>query len=222
MSSSNTLDQKITLLQSTEKVLPLIIIVHDLSDGHVYYMSRRGLDILGVSLREIVQLGPEYHSRFFNPEDNKEYMPKIFSLLGADHTDELVSYFQQVRPGPNYDWRWYLTSSMVFHRDKQGKPSHILSTAIPVDGQHHITAKAERLLEENNFLRQHYHLFHSLTKREKEILRMMAMGCSSSEIGKKLHISSTTASTHRKNIKKKLQAKNNYDLMRYAQAFDLV
>jgi DNA-binding CsgD family transcriptional regulator len=31
-----------------------------------------------------------------------------------------------------------------------------------------------------------------------------------------------TATTHRKNIRNKLDAKNNYDITRFAQAFDLI
>jgi DNA-binding CsgD family transcriptional regulator len=98
----------------------------------------------------------------------------------------------------------------------------ILTIATPVDVQHRITSKGQRLLDENNFLRNNYHAFDQLTKREKEILRLMAMGDSSVQMAKKLHISETTAATHRKNIKRKLKIENNYDITRFAQAFDLV
>jgi DNA-binding CsgD family transcriptional regulator len=94
--------------------------------------------------------------------------------------------------------------------------------ALPVDAQHHMVAKAERLLEENNFLRANYHVFDSLTAREKEILKLMAMGFSSTQMAKKLNISELTANTHRRNIKNKLNVESNYDITRYAQAFDLI
>jgi DNA-binding CsgD family transcriptional regulator len=218
----DTLEEKLNAIRKIEHLLPGVIIIHDLSDSAVLYMSEKGKQTLCVSLEELRSMGTEYHSRYFNPEDQKDYGPKIMGLLEKNMDDELISYFQQVRPGQHSDWKWYLTGSMVFHRDESGRPVYMISLAVPVDAQHHIAAKAQRLLEENNFLRKNHHIFDSLTKREKEILRMIAMGCSSAEIGKKLHISSTTASTHRKNIKKKLQAKNNYELTKYAQAFDLI
>ena len=82
--------------------------------------------------------------------------------------------------------------------------------------------KVNRLLEENNFLRRNQKIFVSLTKREKEILKLMALGDSSVEIAGKLHISQQTASTHRRNIKSKLKVESNYDVVKFAQAFDLI
>ncbi len=50
----------------------------------------------------------------------------------------------------------------------------------------------------------------------------MALGESSASIAAQLYISEKTAKTHRMNIRKKLQAESNYDITRYAQAFDLI
>jgi DNA-binding CsgD family transcriptional regulator len=48
------------------------------------------------------------------------------------------------------------------------------------------------------------------------------MGLSSVEIAEKLFISEATANTHRKHIKNKLSAKTNYDITKFAQAFNLI
>ena len=109
-----------------------------------------------------------------------------------------------------------------FMQDEKGRPLLTITTAIPVDAQHHIASKAQRLLDENSFLRKNYQLFDSLTKREKENLRMMAMGYSSNKMAKQLHISETTTSTHRRNIKRKLHVESNYDITRFAQAYGLI
>lgn len=50
----------------------------------------------------------------------------------------------------------------------------------------------------------------------------MALGLSSSEIAVELHISEATASIHRRNSRTKLNAQTTYDILRFAQAFDLV
>lgn len=55
-----------------------------------------------------------------------------------------------------------------------------------------------------------------LTKREKEILRMIADGETTNNIAEKLFISFFTVSKHRKNIMKKLKVKNTAELVRYA------
>jgi DNA-binding CsgD family transcriptional regulator len=50
----------------------------------------------------------------------------------------------------------------------------------------------------------------------------MALGHSSMEIAGNLHISETTANTHRRNIRRKINANSIYDITRFAQAFDLI
>jgi DNA-binding CsgD family transcriptional regulator len=61
-----------------------------------------------------------------------------------------------------------------------------------------------------------------LSKREKEILKCLVLGQNSLEIAEKLFISEATVKTHRKNIRSKLQADSTFDLVKFAQAFNLV
>lgn len=216
------INQKLQELQACEQLVPAVFIVHDLRNDSVLYMSERGLRILNTTLDKIRLSNTEYHKRYFNPEDVPNYVPKIFSLIERNNTDEMVSFFQQVRSAPNEEWSWYLSATRIFFRGENGKPLLTLTLSVPVDAKHHITAKVERLLQENRFLRQHQHLFSALTKREIEILKLMALGLNSVEIAGKLHISEKTASTHRRNIRGKLNATTNYDITRFAQAFDLI
>jgi DNA-binding CsgD family transcriptional regulator len=213
---------KIEQLRAVENDIPAVIIVHDIRDSSVVYMSQRGLDNLGITMEEMRKIGTQYHDRFFNPEDAKDYVPKILGLLERNNNEEIISFFQQVRPSEDVDWSWHLSSTKILMRDKEGKPLLTITTAIPVDPKHHLTTKVERLLHENNFLRRNKQVFAGLTKREKEILRLMALGFNSGEIAEKLFISETTALTHRRNIKKKLNAQSSYDITKFAQAFDLI
>lgn len=56
----------------------------------------------------------------------------------------------------------------------------------------------------------------TLTTRELEILKLIAEGLSSSEIGEQLFISTRTVDTHRTNLMKKLDLKNIAGIVRYA------
>lgn len=58
--------------------------------------------------------------------------------------------------------------------------------------------------------------YETLSLREQEIFRLLAEGQSYKEIAYKLNISSKTASAHRYNVMKKLQMKNQAELVRYA------
>ncbi len=57
---------------------------------------------------------------------------------------------------------------------------------------------------------------HNLTKRELEILRLIAQAFSNKEIAKELFISDQTVSVHRKNIMRKLGASNTAGLIKIA------
>lgn len=56
----------------------------------------------------------------------------------------------------------------------------------------------------------------SLTKRETEIIRMIANEMTNSEIAEELGISPRTVDTHRRNLLQKLDVKNTAGLVRYA------
>ncbi len=55
-----------------------------------------------------------------------------------------------------------------------------------------------------------------ITKREREILKLIVEGYTSSEIAKILYISSRTVETHRSNLMNKLELKNTAALVRFA------
>lgn len=58
--------------------------------------------------------------------------------------------------------------------------------------------------------------YETLTNREREVLHLLAEGCSYKEIGSRLTISPRTAETHRTNLMRKLDLRTQTDLIRYA------
>ncbi len=219
----NKINNKIAVVAAIAPEMPGVVIIHDLRDWSVAWMSERGLQLLGLSLAEVTSLTmDEYHSRFFNPEDAKEYVPQILNLLKKNNDEEICSFLQQVRFTGAQHWTWHLSSIKILLRDYEEKPLLTITIAIPVQAMHHMTAKADRLLEENNFLRKHYSQFATLTTREQDILRWLALGKSAPETAEILSIAVTTVETHRKNIKQKLDTTSFYNLCQYARAFDLI
>ncbi|GHA80715.1 response regulator transcription factor [Pontibacter akesuensis] len=214
---------KIAEIAAVADNLPGVVIIHNHQNGMVVeYMSRRGVEYLGVTLEEVKRLGTEYYTKFFNPDDAKDYIPKIMGLVKRNSDEELVTFFQQVRTIENPGWTWYVSTIKILMRDDAGLPLLTITMAFPIDPLHHVTAKVPRLLEENNFLRNNLHRFRLLSKREQEVLRQWALGKSASETADILFISITTVETHRRNLKHKLQANSSFDLAQYARAFDLI
>ena len=62
----------------------------------------------------------------------------------------------------------------------------------------------------------------NLTPREFDIIRLVAAGLSSKQIGEKLNISRHTVDTHRRTVLDKTNCKNAAELIKYAAKLDLI
>ncbi len=63
--------------------------------------------------------------------------------------------------------------------------------------------------------------FNILSKRELQVLKMIAAGASLSSVAEQLHLSPKTVSTHKMRLMQKLGIDNNADLIRYASKQDM-
>ena len=62
----------------------------------------------------------------------------------------------------------------------------------------------------------------ALTSRQKEILRLVAQGCTNREIGQRLAISVRTVEVHRFNLMRRLRVRNVAQLLRQAIALNII
>ncbi len=213
---------KIDEIDAIHNSLPGVVIVHHMPDGRIAYMSPNGLALLNITLEQVkAYTAEEYHEKYFNPEDAKDYVPKVLEWL-QNNNDETITFFQQVRFAGADEWHWHLSSLKIILRDDAGTPILAISMSVKVDPVKHVTAKVERMLEENTFLRKNYDQFAKLTNRERDVLREQVLGYTSHEIADRLFISVRTAETHRRNIKQKLNVSSGFELAEYARAFDLI
>ena len=199
--------------------IPGVVIIHRISDLSVVYISKSGEETLGKTLEELVEMGPEWHKVFFNPEESEQYVPQIIGLLKRNNMKETLSLFQQVKTCTG--WQWYHTSMKIFMRDEQNQPLLSIAIASQIDPAHDISIKVSRLLKENNFLRENAHKFQKLTGREKTIMKLISSGLSSMEISEQLFLSVNTIETHRKNIRKKLEVDSSQKFGDFVRAFNI-
>lgn len=61
-----------------------------------------------------------------------------------------------------------------------------------------------------------------LTRREKEVLKWVAEGMTTSAIAEKLYISPLTVETHRRNVMQKLEVNNTASLIKKAMEFEII
>lgn len=220
--ASGSIDQELKDVARLGDLVPGVVMVHDLTDFSIVYMNQTGLDILGITLDELVHLKTEYYTRYFSRDDQELNIPKVTELLQRNVENELLAMFQPVRSGEGGPWIWYCTSMKVLVRNEERQPLYTIAVAIPIDPEHHLSNKITRLLSENNFLRKNHDRFSKLTRQEKKVLTNLTKGLTSVEIAQELHVSPFTIDTHRRNIKKKLGTANIYELAQYAYAFDLL
>lgn len=86
-------------------------------------------------------------------------------------------------------------------------------------GNTYLTFEAERALRYENELQKK---LPKLTKREKEVLILIAEGFTNIQISEKLFISIDTVDSHRKNLYTKLNVKNTAMLIRFATENDFL
>lgn len=81
---------------------------------------------------------------------------------------------------------------------------------------------AQRLLIQRKTIVEQMSELETLTGREIEILKMIALEHSNAEIAEKLFISPRTVETHRKNLMKKIGVRNSLGVYKFAQKYKLI
>jgi DNA-binding NarL/FixJ family response regulator len=133
---------------------------------------------------------------------------RIIALSMMDEQDYIVKMLQAGAKG-------YLLKNSS--RDELLKAVHAVSK-----GDNYFSHEVSSIMLAK-FINKEYHsknkpvkLDAELTKREKEIIKMIAEEMTNAEIGVKLGISIRTVDTHRRNLLQKLDVKNTAGLVRYA------
>ncbi|NLR82505.1 response regulator [Chitinophaga eiseniae] len=102
---------------------------------------------------------------------------------------------------------------------------HVIVKAIEtvMAGGEYIDETIKKILLQESITGQRRSIFDvPLTKREKEILKLVADGLTSQEIADKLFINQRTVETHRMNINQKLDVKNTVGLVKEAMKRGLI
>lgn len=203
--------------------IPGNVMMQDLSTFTNIYMNKSGCDILMHSMEELEALGPEYYKKFFPQEEMENFLvPNLLRFLERQDVSEVLSFFQRVRAGENADYKWYFTTSKLYREKPDETPHKIIYIATEVNSFAAMSGKLNRLLEETEFMKKNFKKFALLTKREKEIIKLLVEGKNGPEIADMLSVSHFTINTHRRNIHRKLEISNFSQLLKYALAFDLI
>lgn len=117
----------------------------------------------------------------------------------------------------NYVKQIFRSGAKGYLLKNSDKHAIIKAIGTVMQGEEYMDETIKKLILQESITGQRRSIFEvPLTKREKEILKMIAEGFSSQEIADKLFISLRTVDTHRLNINQKLDVKNTAGLVKEA------
>ena len=200
------------------------------------YISPNVEQMLGTSAEELMALDyREFLKRYLHPEDLQIISLKLFP--------DVVKFINQhaknntTRTSVNYHYRMRTTAGNWMTIEQQTSPIKSDEKGNILLDQSFYTQSGKAEYNEPNpiklsiFFRDRdgvYNLAYSktysppktgtngITQRELDVLKMLAKGKTSSQIGNRLNISESTVITHRKNMLKKFSLKNTSELIAFA------
>jgi DNA-binding CsgD family transcriptional regulator len=159
-----------------------------------------------------------YFDFFFPPEDNFQIEKKLYDTLLNFDLNKVYFFFQKSRNPNSNNYRWYFSTSKLLIKDQPASIPILFRYAFELNKQQ----TKSKNLDEENYFQKYSNRFMLLSKREKEIIKLIVEGKSSIEISNILFISIHTVNNHRKNITNKLEINNLCQLTKFAIFFDIV
>ncbi|MGK2860594.1 MAG: response regulator transcription factor [Chitinophagaceae bacterium] len=221
-----TLESKIrSLAFSIDEIgdyLPGHVLVTDLSSLTTEYMNKSGCNILMHSVAELAAQGPEYFSRFFVKEEMEVILPRYLEIYKKQDTTAVYNFVHRAKPIRDRYYKWYFASAKLQQMPGKKKSDKLLVIVNEVKSAGDMAKKISHVLDESEWMKKNFRKFCTLTRREKDIISLLANGKSGTEISEKLLISRLTVNTHRRNIIAKLETKNFAELYKFATGFGLI
>ncbi|MFP4024563.1 MAG: helix-turn-helix transcriptional regulator [Thiohalospira sp.] len=221
-----TLDKKrrqgIISITEVGDFFPVGVVINS-RNGENLYMNAMSEQILGYTAEETRELGKNYAKAIqYDEKEAREILNEIDDFFHCQDDSAILAQFQRLRPKHKKDYEWmYIASKLLCEKPDQPASKRLLIAA-PVSHMGNMNCKIKRVLEENLYMKKNFKRFAALTKREKEVLSLVAVGKESKEISEMLFISRYTVEQHRKNIARKIEHRNFTELIQFAMAFDLI
>jgi len=215
----NNLQQGKLNIEEVGDYLPGSVMLQNIESQTNIYMNNYGADRLHYSSQELKLMGPDYFKRFFPQEEVTIIKKNLISYLHRNDPQTLFSFYQRVKTGKKGDYEWYFTTTRIYNNMD---PNLLIHLALPAEALAQASNRCLYLADQNAYCVAHFHLFNALSKREKEIISLIAEGKSSHYISDILFISIHTVNNHRKNIIHKLNIKSLAELVRFAVLFGLI
>jgi DNA-binding CsgD family transcriptional regulator len=216
--------------------LPVYFVL-DYTSYKYLYIGPHFKNLLGYEADFMMNEGPKYYNDLIHPTDKIIFNEKITAnnikfISTLDHR-KINDYFFTANyriQDPNGEYRKILQRSCCAEISPTGLPLVIVGFALDIthfkdnNSMVHTIEKINSNSGADGIALIYKTTYHpqdnlvAITKREMEIVRLLAHGLNSSAIAAKLFISEHTVKNHRKNILKKAGVSSTAALIRYASS----
>ncbi|MDO6597291.1 LuxR C-terminal-related transcriptional regulator [Oceanihabitans sp. 2_MG-2023] len=192
------------------------------------YISKNFNSCLGLDANELKVKGMRYFWSRIHPDDIDIWLSALNSLMEFTITEIPA----EKRQSANYTWNYRLknandvyvniiqnTTPLAFDSDMKPIIGLAHYTVLDANIKMQITASAKLLNAKNEYETIYFNnhsqklLEGGISKRERDVVRLLVLNNTSKEISEKLSISSHTVDTHRRNILKKLNISSTGELI---------
>lgn len=208
---------------------PHLCWVLDVRTGGYCFMSSHAGPLFGESPRRFTEGGLAYTNGLLHPDDARgtwQLMQAVWKFLLARPAGQRAAYGfscdYRIRRADGMYLR-LLEQNQVLQTDRHGNVTHLLGTGTDIthwkesatlvasvtsaaDGTHLVCTSDDQVLKP----------LARISKREKEVMQLIANGYTSKQIADRLYLSLHTVNTHRRNISGKTHYRNPGDLIRFA------
>jgi PAS domain S-box-containing protein len=233
ISERKLIEQRLT---QSEQRLELALASSDLGMWDLDISS--GNEVTNVRWHEIIGYSPAGTpdnladwEKLIHPDDRVATRAKLDAYIKGDVPN--LEYEYRIRHQDGH-WVWILARGKIVSRDGDGNPLRIVGTNLDISHQQRIRQDGADLLQRIEALIRHAGVRPGqlsnatssqgdtpakppqLSERQREVLKLVAAGCTSAEIAQRLNIKPATVVTHRRDLMQKLDLHSVAALTRYA------
>jgi PAS domain S-box-containing protein len=184
--------------------------------------------LLGYTLAEMTR--PWAWRPLLDPRDASRVERELMTHLNGDSEQFHSEYRLRHKNG---HWVLVENRSRVVERDPLGKPLRMVGVLRDITQRKRLHVEGVELLQRiealiregvasSPDLSANNDIIETLSKREKQVLIMIADGMTSAQIGKQLHLSANTINVHRQKLMAKLDLHSTAEVTRFTIAHGLI
>ena len=231
----NVVKTHVDRLSDIDKILPpssAFLMLTNTTNYSYEYISQNFEYVTGHSREALYKNGISFFLSLMHVDDIPTWLIVLKELMEFCMTEVK----EENRKKMNFQYNYRIRTSKGFYINvvESQIPLHLDAFGKPVIGLGHFIAfgngefqplkASARILNDQNeyetiFFKNYSNqlLIDSLSHRERDILRMLALSKTSKEIAEKFFISHHTVDTHRRNIIKKLNLSSTVEIVAYCQ-----